>query len=144
MLTTLSIAALWARWSSIRAGAGRFLNGNAGVALGLAVVVTGLLVGLWWLRHDAAVSATAARDATWTGKLAEQRAADLVAQRDRDRRAEEKAAAERARLEAERDAAVGNAAELERKLAAAERGAGGAVPGDPVILPRDLVRSLRK
>lgn len=144
MFSALSLAALAAKWAAFRSGAGRFLNGNAGIALSVAVVVIGILVGLWWLRYDAASSATAARDATWEAGLAKQRARDIEAQRARDAAAERKAAEVRATLERERDDAARLAADLEQKLATIERGADGSATGDPVIFPRDLVRSLRK
>lgn len=144
MIAIPTLATLAVRWAAFRAGAGRFLNGNAGIALSVAVVVFGILVGLWWLRYDAASSATAARDATWKADLATQRAKDLEVQRVRDAAAERKAAEARAALERERDDAARLAADLEQKLAAIERGGNGAMAGDPVIFPRDLVRSLRK
>lgn len=143
MFSIMSLAALAARWTAFRAGAGRFLNGNAGIAVAVAIVVIGILVGLWWLRYDAASSATAARDATWRADIAAQRARDLEAQRARDLVAEKKAAAERAALERQRDEAAARAAELESNLAKLAQGVDAAA-GDPVIFPRDLVRSLRK
>lgn len=139
MLTALSIAGLVARFAALREGVGRFLNANAIAAIAAALAVVVLVAGIAWLRIDAASTATEARDATWKERLATGRAAALDAQRLRDQEAAEAAARERARVEAERDAAIERAAELERRLAAVAR-----ADGDPVVLPRDIVRSLRK
>jgi len=139
MLTGLTLAAL-AKWAALRVGVGRFLNGNAGIAVAIAVVVIAVIGGLWWLRYDAASNAVAGRDATWRATIADERAKQLIDQRHRDLLAEERAADERRRIEAERDAATETAVELERKLTTLEQQDN----GDPVVFPRDLVRSLRK
>lgn len=137
------IAALLAQWGSLRrvvgTAIGRFVNPNTLAALAIAGAIVAVIVGLWWLRLDAAGDATATRDAAWREAIAAERADTLTAQRARDLAAARAAAAERARWEAARDGAIARAAALERELARLE-GEG----GDPVVLPRSLVRRLRE
>ena len=133
MLT--AFAAIAARWVTARAAAGRFLNGNLGVAAIVVTVVLAILAGLWWLRHDAASDARSSADSGWRITLGLARNKLLLDQMMRDRRASAAAAAERAAIEKERDAAKARVFALEAHLAT--------IGDDPVIYPRDLARVLR-
>lgn len=131
-------------WRGLAGSAGKRARtafaGPYGQALAAALVAVVALGIVGVLMSRAASEATAARDSEWKSKLAIQRAAQILAQRQRDRAAEAAAETERRWLSTERDGAVKRAAELERELALLA-----AKPdGDPVIYPRTLARSLRK
>lgn len=118
------------------AAAGRYVNGNLVLAIAVTAAIVAVPLGIWWLRHDAASDAAAAATshfkieqgkATWRATFKQ-----LMA----DRRT--MAAADKARATAflERDYARMRVLELEQQLHA--------LGDDPVIYPRDLVRTMRK
>jgi hypothetical protein len=138
---------LWgaARWALARTGIvgtgmARFWNREAAVAAIVVVGILGLIAAAGWLRSEI----TAGRDAKWKEQLAKSRVAGLARQRARDQAAAEAAERARADLIHELELAIVRSGELERQLAsmAATATAAGQDP-DPVVFPRDLVRSLK-
>jgi hypothetical protein len=144
MLTALSIAAMWAKATAARKAVGRFLNGNAGLALVTVLGIVAVMVFLVWLRSDAAETAVAGRDATWKQKLAEQVSAATVLELAAERRGRAAAAEAVARAEEERDAAKARAIELERRIGeAGGRKVSGCDPQTELI-PLSVVQAMRK
>lgn len=135
----------FARWALGRLGGAaiagkRFLNGEALAALvAVAVVVSGL-VAVAWFRHEI----VAGRDGVWKDKLAKSRLDAAARTRAREQAANAAAAAARKPLVDELVAARDRVADLEQRLAAAEKAAAAGADPDPVIFSRDIVRSLRK
>lgn len=135
--TLAGLAASWAaRWALARTAAGRFINRNLAVAAAVAAAVALVLVGLWWLRHDAASDAEALATSRFKIEQGKLRNRALIAQRLQDNRAAAAAAQARAAAEIERDYARMRVLELEQQLKA--------LGDDPVIYPRDLVRAMRR
>ncbi len=136
MIALPTLAGLAARWALARTAAGRFMNRNLAVATVVAAAVVVVLVGLWWLRHDAASDATARATSRFKIEAGKLRNKALLEQRLKDNRAAAAAAAARAAAEIERDYARLRVLELERQLQA--------LGDDPVIYPQALVRAMRK
>lgn len=136
MIAIPTLAGLAARWALARTAAGRFINANLAVAAAVAAAVVLVLVGLWWLRHDAASDAEAKATSRFRIEQGQLRNKALIEQRLKDNRAAAAAAAARAAAEIERDYARMRVLELEAALARQA--------DDPVIYPQDLVRAMRK
>jgi len=117
----------------------RFWNANALVAVVVAALVAGGLGLVAALRHEAAESATRARDAHWARELAEARARAVMERIEQDREArrrEDEVRADAARVLEEQ---AGMIADLEAELGRLK-----AKGGDPVVFPRSLARELRR
>lgn len=136
MIALPTLAGLAARWALARTAVGRFINRNLAVAAAVAAAVVLVLVGLWWLRHDAASDAEARATSRFKIEAGKLNWRATYKQLMADRRA--MAAADKARAEAtmERDYTRMRVIELERQLQA--------LGDDPVIYPHDLVRAMRK
>lgn len=136
MIAIPTLAGLAARWALARTAVGRFFNANLAVAAIVAAAVVAVLVGLWWLRHDAASDAEAKATSRFRIEQGQLRNKALLEQRLKDNRAAVAAAQARAAAEIERDYARMRVLELEAALARQS--------DDPVIYPQDLVRAMRK
>lgn len=135
----LTIAWWVARGTGVGAAATRFCNGSSLKAVATAVIVVALISSTVLAWFGARADVAEGRDAVWKSKLAIEALLAARRQAARDRAAEAAAAAERQRMTVERKAMSERVADLERKLATLEQQS-----GDPVIFPRDLVRSLRE
>lgn len=118
-------------------GVSRFWNKETALAIGIAVAASVLVVGAGVGLHNLKVSMTAARDSEWRASIAEANRETERAIARRDKTADDAADKERKAWIEELDAARDREAELERRLA--ERAG-----DDPIVIPRDLAREIRK
>jgi hypothetical protein len=131
MIAALSLTAL-------RALAGRWFNRDTLLAFVVMVLAAGAVAGAVAVYQSWEQAIVDRVNAGWELRLAKAR--EEAAKAERSRQASVMAAAEAARTEAElaREGALALAADLERALAEAER-----TGGDPVVLPKQLVRRLK-
>lgn len=130
--------ALSALVATVRAWLPDWLLGPIGAALGTAVAVLGLV--LLFASYVAGVRADAivARDGLWRAKVAEASLQAANIRAEMARAADDAAAAVRAEADAAREQDRARITALEQELARVA-----SESGDPVIYPKELVRSLK-
>ena len=128
----LSLSILAAKALAVKTALGRFLNGQAAAALGIAVVVVVVVLGAIWMAGKIESGAVAG----WQSKLALSRYVATLRERRLQREADERAAAERELLVEQIRETAAHAASLEQALARAAE--------NPVCFPANIVKELRK
>lgn len=125
----------------------QWLKGGLGISLAIAGAVALAVVLVVIARNDVEARAIAMRDATWRDELARASRKALEEQRAKDKAAADAAARARKAIEDQRDQVLTRNIELEQLLAKYKGQAEAKsqpVDDNPVIFPREIVRSLRK